>query len=46
MPIVKEIKGDLLEAPQPFIAHGVNCKGLMSAGLGQKMNREVAKFTR
>jgi O-acetyl-ADP-ribose deacetylase (regulator of RNase III) len=40
MPIVKEIKGDLLEAPQPFIAHGVNCKGLINPGLGRKMNEK------
>lgn len=33
MPIVNTVKGDLLKATEPFIAHGCNCRGVMGAGV-------------
>ena len=45
---IEHIQGDLLTADVPVIAHGVNCKGLMGAGIakpvrelyGEEMFRE------
>lgn len=33
--IVKEIKGSILDAPQKFIAHGVNCQNVMGSGVAK-----------
>ena len=33
--IVKEIKGSILDAPQLFIAHGVNCQNKMGSGVAK-----------
>lgn len=40
MPIVKYVKGDLLEAKEPFIAHGVNCLGAMGAGVAHAIAKK------
>ncbi len=37
MPIIKTVKGDLLNATEPFVAHGVNCLGLMGAGVARSI---------
>jgi O-acetyl-ADP-ribose deacetylase (regulator of RNase III) len=35
LPIIKYIKGDILEAPQRYIAHGVNCRNKMGSGVAK-----------
>lgn len=35
MPITKYIKGNLLEAKADYIAHGVNCQGVMGSGVAK-----------
>lgn len=35
MPIVKEVKGNLLDAKEHYIMHGVNCLGVMGAGVAK-----------
>ncbi len=35
MPIIESKQGDLLSASEPFIAHGVNCLGVMGAGVAR-----------
>lgn len=33
--MIVEVKGDLLNAPQKYIAHGVNCQGVMGSGVAK-----------
>lgn len=40
MPITKYIKGDLLEAEADYIAHGVNCQGVMGSGVAKVIKTE------
>jgi O-acetyl-ADP-ribose deacetylase (regulator of RNase III) len=40
MPIIKTIKGNVLEAKEPFIAHGVNCIGVMGAGVALELAKK------
>jgi O-acetyl-ADP-ribose deacetylase (regulator of RNase III) len=35
MPIIKTIKGDLFDCEQYYLAHGVNCQGVMGAGVAK-----------
>lgn len=35
--MIKYVKGDLLEAPHPFIVHQVNCQGVMGAGVAKSI---------
>tara|TARA_R110000851_G_scaffold208585_2_gene361059 strand:- start:922 stop:1386 length:465 start_codon:yes stop_codon:yes gene_type:complete len=35
MPIVETVKGSILDAPQKFIAHGVNCQNKMGSGVAK-----------
>lgn len=35
MPIQETKKSDLLQAKEPFIGHGVNCQGVMGAGVAR-----------
>ena len=39
--MVKEIKGDLLKAGTYYIAHQVNCRGKMGAGVAYQIRRHV-----
>lgn len=32
---IKYVKGDLLEAPEKYILHGVNCQGVMGSGVAK-----------
>jgi len=49
--MVNEIKGSLLDTPCKYIAHGVNCQGVMGAGVARalfekwpEVRREYLKF--
>jgi O-acetyl-ADP-ribose deacetylase (regulator of RNase III) len=35
MPIVETVKGSILNAPQMYIAHGVNCQNRMGSGVAK-----------
>lgn len=35
--VIKEVKGDLLQAPENIIGHQVNCQGAMGAGLAAEI---------
>lgn len=38
--MIKEVKGDLLQAPENIIGHQVNCQGTMNAGLAAKIRNK------
>lgn len=38
--MIKEVKGDLLQAPENIIGHQVNCQGAMGAGLAAKIKNK------
>lgn len=38
------VKGDLLTSPVQYLAHQVNCKGVMGAGLAKQMRGPVSSF--
>lgn len=40
MAIVKYIKGSILDAPQKYIAHGVNCQNVMGSGVAKVLFKE------
>lgn len=43
---IKYVNGDLLNAPQKYIAHGVNCRGVMGAGVALAIkNKWPSVFT-
>lgn len=39
--MIYEIKGDLLKAEETFIAHQVNCKGVMGAGVAKQIKNKL-----
>ena len=39
--MIYEIKGDLLNADEVFIAHQVNCKGVMGAGVARQIKNKL-----
>lgn len=43
MPIKEYRQGDLLEAKEPIIAHGVNCLGVMGAGVAKSIAKRWPK---
>ena len=38
--MIKERKGDLLQADTPMIAHQVNCQGVMGAGIARQIRKD------
>jgi O-acetyl-ADP-ribose deacetylase (regulator of RNase III) len=38
--MIKEVKGDLLQAPENIIGHQVNCQGTMGVGLAAKIKNK------
>lgn len=40
MPIINRIKGNLLDSKDYVIAHGVNCKGVMGAGVALEISNK------
>lgn len=39
--MIKEVKGNLLEATEDIIAHQVNCKGVMGAGVAKQIKQNL-----
>ena len=37
--MIKERKGNLLQADAPMIAHQVNCQGVMGAGIARQIRK-------
>lgn len=37
---IRYIKGDLLKASEPLIGHGVNCRGIMGAGIAKQIKQK------
>lgn len=42
--IVEYIKGNILDAPQKYIAHGVNCQNVMGSGVAKALFKEYSKI--
>lgn len=38
--MIKERKGNLLQADTPMIAHQVNCQGVMGAGIARQIRKD------
>ena len=38
--MLKERKGNLLQADTPMIAHQVNCQGVMGAGIARQIRKD------
>ena len=43
MPIVEYVDGDLLESDHRYIAHGVNCQGVMGSGIAKQIKEKYPK---
>lgn len=46
MPITKYINGDLLDAKANYIAHGVNCQGVMGSGVAKVIKEKFPEVYR
>ena len=41
--MIMEKRGNLLESTEDFIAHQVNCKGVMGAGVAKQIKNKILK---